>query len=250
MYWRLEALKERTRRRLNFAFAKREVKSSSPTARISFTFDDFPRSAYVNGGGILNRYSLQGTYYTAMGLMNTSNHLGEHFTPQDLMQLVHEGHEIGCHTFDHLSCPSVLGLLCRENVGRNQRAIEAVLPGYKLQNFAYPCGAVDVAAKWVLGSRFLTCRSTYSGTNEDRIDMALLLACKLYASISWESVQELIEENTRRRSWLIFYTHDVRDDPSPYGCTPEFFEAAVKCAVSSGAQILTVRGVVEQLIRA
>ena len=36
---------------------------------ISFTFDDFPRSALYTGGAILERFGLNGTYYAAFGLM-------------------------------------------------------------------------------------------------------------------------------------------------------------------------------------
>ena len=36
---------------------------------ISFTFDDFPRSALLNGGAILKRMGLTATYFTAMGLI-------------------------------------------------------------------------------------------------------------------------------------------------------------------------------------
>ena len=35
-------------------------------------------------------------------------------------------------------------------------------------------------------------------------------------------------------------THDVDDNPSPYGCTPGFFEEIVRYAVNSGAVILPV----------
>ena len=54
-------------------------------------------------------------------------------------------------------------------------------------------------------------------------------------------MEGLILENAKRKSWLIFYTHDVRPEPSRYGCTPELLEAAVSSAVHSGSRILTVR---------
>ena len=39
---------------------------------ISFTFDDFPRSAIHTGGAILNRFGVAGTYYAAFGLVDQS----------------------------------------------------------------------------------------------------------------------------------------------------------------------------------
>jgi len=51
----------------------------------------------------------------------------------------------------------------------------------------------------------------------------------------------LIAENLKRKTWLIFYTHDVRENPSPYGCTPELMEQTVSCAVRSGCRVLTIQ---------
>src|SRR5580704_12505984 len=69
---------------------------------ISFTFDDFPRSALLAGGAILNRYGLAGTYYAALGLMGEQAPTGQLFVSSDLTTLLDRGHELGCHTFSHL----------------------------------------------------------------------------------------------------------------------------------------------------
>ena len=50
-----------------------------------------------------------------------------------------------------------------------------------------------------------------------------------------------------QKGWLIFYTHDVRPNPSQYGCTPELFEFAVSHAAHSGSRILTVEEVLREL---
>src|SRR5579872_2069244 len=74
---------------------------------VSFTFDDFPRSAYTVAGPILDKYGVRATYYVAMGLMGTENHLGEHFRREDLDSLVGDGHELASHTFGHISSRGV-----------------------------------------------------------------------------------------------------------------------------------------------
>src|SRR5664280_979153 len=68
---------------------------------ISFTFDDFPRSAFLEAGSILRRYGILGTYYVSLGLMGKQSPLGPMFQAEDLKELVHLGHELGCHTFGH-----------------------------------------------------------------------------------------------------------------------------------------------------
>ena len=55
-----------------------------------------------------------------------------------------------------------------------------------------------------------------------------------------EAVKDVINQSTRASGWLIFATHDIREDPSPYGCTPEFFEEVVQWSLDSGARILPV----------
>ena len=55
-----------------------------------------------------------------------------------------------------------------------------------------------------------------------------------------EAVKSLIDQNAHARGWLIFATHDVCEDPSPFGCTPDFFEQVVQWSGESGARILPV----------
>ena len=54
------------------------------------------------------------------------------------------------------------------------------------------------------------------------------------------AIRNVIDQNRRDRGWLIFATHDISDSPTPWGCTPDFFNDIVKTAVNSGAQILPV----------
>jgi hypothetical protein len=50
----------------------------------------------------------------------------------------------------------------------------------------------------------------------------------------------MIDEAVTKAAWLIFYTHDVSDAPTQYGCTPKLFEYAVQTAASK-AEVLTIR---------
>src|SRR5947209_11228992 len=79
--------------------------SSQPPLKpiVSFTFDDFPRSALTVAGKILDNYNVCGTYYAAMGLMGKITEVGEMFDSRDLKHLVAAGHELACHTFDHVA---------------------------------------------------------------------------------------------------------------------------------------------------
>lgn len=212
---------------------------------VSFTFDDFPRTAYSEGGSILERFGARGTYYAAFGLMNTSNELGEQFRPQDIDSLLEKGHELASHTFNHISSRSVSCAAFCADVKKGSEAVEEA-SGVDSANFAYPFGHVTLQTKRALAS-LTSARSIVSGFNGPEIDLNLLRANSLYGNLdAVERVEELVAENAKRNTWLIFYTHDVRPDPSAFGCTPGLLEMAVSCAARSGSRILTVQQALQE----
>ncbi len=214
---------------------------------ISFTFDDFPRTAYSVGGAILEKFGARGTYYVTGGLMNASNELGDLFVSGDLSSLVEEGHELGTQTFHHTSCRSVSFGEFRNDVQLGMRAVEKT-KGHNSTNFAYPYGHVTLRTKKVLGPCLTSSRSVIPGFNGPEVDLNLLRANRLYGDRDqFASVEKLILQNTKQKSWLIFYTHDVCPRPSEYGCTPALLEFAVSLAASRGGRILTVRQVLAEI---
>jgi peptidoglycan/xylan/chitin deacetylase (PgdA/CDA1 family) len=220
---------------------KRIVVAQNRAPIVTFSFDDFPRTAYSAGGEILEKYGVRGTYYTAWGLRNTTNELGEQFRSQDVEALLEKGHELASHTFHHISCRAVSYATFADDVEDGRKAITEAA-GVDSGNFAYPFGDVTFEGKRSLGPGLTSARGIFGGLNGAEIDLNLLRANSLYGGLEgMASVEELIRENAARKSWLIFYTHDVRENPSAYGCTPALFAAAVDCAMRTGARVLTVQ---------
>ncbi|MFZ0806619.1 MAG: polysaccharide deacetylase family protein, partial [Candidatus Sulfotelmatobacter sp.] len=177
---------------------------------MSFTFDDFPRSAYSTGGAILEAHGARGTYYVTVGLMNASNELGELFVEDDLRPLMEKGHELGTQTFHHSSCRSVPLVSFRDDVRKGMKAVEE-LAGHNSTNFAYPYGHVTIRSKKALGSVLTSSRTIIPGLNGPDVDLNLLRANRLYGDVEMsQQIQDLISENVKQKGWLIFYTHDVR----------------------------------------
>lgn len=215
---------------------------------VSFTFDDFPRTALTVGGQILNSHGCSGTYYVAIGLMSAANHLGDQFRPGDLDTLLRNGHELASHTFGHVSCRSVSGLVFRREIEKGRCAIEEITGRRDSGNFAFPFGDVTLSAKRLAGQSAVSSRGNWRGLNGPTVDLNLLRANSLYGDCEkCAQVEDLILENERRRSWLIFYSHDVCSAPSQFGCTPQLLEFAVSFALKRGARILTVAEVVTEL---
>ena len=230
-----------TRRKALCALARRDVSLPCDRPLISFSFDDFPRTALTVGGAILQDSGVRGTYYAAPGLISTQNHLGEHFCTDDLLNLLATGHELGTHTYSHVSARA-LGLASYvDEVEKGYQAL-AEMPGLRVtRHFSYPFGEITLRVKRAIGPRMQSCRGIYPGLNGPRVDLNLLRANRLYGDVAGSLAAEaLINENSRAQSWLIFYTHDVRTNPSPYGCTPALLTNVVRAAVKSGARIATV----------
>jgi len=207
---------------------------------VSFGFDDFPRSAYLVAGRILETYGGRGTYYVAPGLMGTSEDLGELCHLEDLHSVLEKGHELGTQTFQHSSCRTVSLNVFQEDVQKGIRELQQ-LTGVETLHFAYPYGHLSLATKRRLGPVLRSSRSIFPGINGSELDLNLLLANRIYGDLgNSRQIEDLILRNAQQKGWLIFYTHDVRPNPSEYGCTPEIFEFAVSTAVKSGNRILTI----------
>lgn len=216
---------------------------------VSFTFDDFPRTALTVGGHILKTFGSRGTYYAATSLMNKSNHLGDQFRKADLDVLLKDGHELATHTFSHISCRSVSCSKFRMEVDKGRRSLEELTGQSSFGNFAFPFGEVTLNAKREIGLAMASSRGIWGGLNGPTADLNLLRANSLYGGLDKRAhVRALILENERQKSWLIFYSHDVGGLPSPYGCTPALLEFALSFALSRGTRIATVADVVAELV--
>jgi len=221
-------------------FRRRLASQTVPRPIVSFTFDDFPRSALTAGGEILGEYGVRGTYYVAMGLLGKRTAVGEMFDETDLERLVGLGHELACHTLDHTICSnltaSALAASCREN----QRRIAKLLGKRPTDSFSFPEGVVTLTAKAALGCMYTTCRTIEPGVNRDPADLAFLRAFRVYSTSGLRGLHEVIRRNQDENGWIVLYTHDVGTSPSAYGCTPIEFREMVRCAVDSGADVLPV----------
>ena len=229
-------------------FFKRPFTINSPVPLISFTFDDFPRSALHTGGAILKRFDVRGTYYASFGLMGKRAPTGEMFLSEDVKTLLEEGHELGCHTFAHCDAWETETNVFEDSVRKNQLALSELAAGACFKTLSYPINPPRARTKRNIAKYFMCGRGGGQTFNVGTADLNYLRAFFLEKSRNHpEVVRSLIDQNRRARGWLIFATHDVCKDPTPFGCTPEFFEEIVGYAVASGARILPVIKVWEAL---
>lgn len=185
---------------------------------VSFCFDDFPASA-ASGAQILEEFGDRGTFYTCFPFAGQGNINGPIATLPQIKALALRGHEIGCHTGGHLDCALTAARKVEDSCRLNRRmAKESGIP--PLVHFAYPEGGVSPASKKLIRSLYTTARSVLPGVNKGVCDSHFLKATALYGSRA-VLVPGLIEQVAREGGWLILYTHDVADHPSPFGTTRE-----------------------------
>jgi peptidoglycan/xylan/chitin deacetylase (PgdA/CDA1 family) len=215
---------------------------------VSFTFDDFPQSALSVGADILERFGARATYYVAMGLENTVNDLGVQFRRDDLDQAVSRGHELAIHGYQHLSARRTpVNAFVRDVVRCEAEMRQQVSAGVS-RNFAYPYGEVTLATKHKLGPLMTSSRGTCGGLNGPDVDLNLLRANRLYGDVKQlESIKQLIVQTQCEASWLLFYTHDVAERPSKFGCTPGLLESTASFAAERGCKFMTVADVVNRI---
>jgi peptidoglycan/xylan/chitin deacetylase (PgdA/CDA1 family) len=204
------------------AVRRREFRLPEGEPLISFSFDDSPLSALQMGGTILKSYGICGTYYVAMGLLGTSSAgMGPYFGAAELKILLKDGHELGSHTFSHISCRATSLSDFEADVMKGKEAVERVTGGGPSHHFSYPYGHATWRAKVMIGPRLASCRGIFPGINTSPVDLNLLRANSLYCgAFDFDTIGRLLKENSQRRGWLISYTHDISERPSPHGCTP------------------------------
>ena len=218
------------------------VRSRLDRPLASITFDDFPRSSWSEGGPILDRYDAKATYYVAGRMCGQTDNGIAYYEAEDLTNLRDAGHEIGCHTWSHEYGTGVSSPQLDADVARNDGFVREVLGDYPMTSFAYPYGDVSPRTKVLFSNKFASNRGIRAGVNAGMIDLAQLKAVGLEQR-SWTPamVEQAVAEAIERNGWIIFFTHDISDDPSPYGATPAMLEHALETLTVAQVDILPVK---------
>ena len=235
----MTGLLDRVLDKLYLTCGEKTVDLETERGIVSFTFDDFPASALHNAAPILEDAGWRGTYYTCGGILGEGSGSGTLATAEEVDDCLARGHEIANHTLSHCNCSQSDAATIRREIADNS----AALPAAATKNFAFPFGAANVRERRIAKDLVATARGVQHGINGRETLVKDLLANPIYTDAGLEKLYDLIAENSERRGWLIFYTHDVTDEPSPYGCTPEDFSAIVAAVASTDMEVLTVEQV-------
>lgn len=231
---KLQRLSART-----FARSPLRIELSAPL--VSFTFDDFPKSAATTGAACLEAQGWRGTYFAAGGFKGQTTHHGAMFDDDDLERLSAKGHELACHSFSHIDAASSRESRFLEDVQRNTEYFESHGLA-KAETFAFPYGEATPGLKRALIRRYSGLRGVRPGINRGNADRALLKAVPLDGGLAGlQRAVDAVRDTARAPGWLIFYGHDVQDMPTDWGCTPEFLSAVIDAVAAIQAHVLPMK---------
>jgi peptidoglycan/xylan/chitin deacetylase (PgdA/CDA1 family) len=201
------------------------------TPMVSFTFDDVPKSAATVGAAILDAHDVHGTFYVIGSQVGAAAPLWDMVDGEDVIALHRGGHEIACHTFSHKRACDLDAETLSAEIARNQQYLRSLDASIRIENFAYPFGYGSFVRKRQLKTVFKSCRSIVPGVNSGDVDLQFLRAMPLIDQrIDRDGIERAFDEAQTANGWLIFYTHDVADEPSPYGCSPALLTEALEAA--------------------
>jgi peptidoglycan/xylan/chitin deacetylase (PgdA/CDA1 family) len=241
MHPALSVLKGRVANRLARHLRRAPFRLRNAGPMVSFTFDDIPKSAATVGAPMLAEYGAHGTFYISGGLVDRWSGHWTGASGEEIVTLHRSGHEIACHTFSH---PRTIdlddGAMTAEHEN-NRRYLSALDPSIKIENFAYPYGLGSLARKRQLGKVFRSSRSIIRGVNSGTVDLQYLRATPLIdTDLDRDGVDRAFDEAIASNGWLIFYSHDVKAAPSPYGCSPQLLRHALEAASRRKIPMLSV----------
>jgi peptidoglycan/xylan/chitin deacetylase (PgdA/CDA1 family) len=218
------------------------VRSRAEQPMASITFDDFPKSAWSIGGPILARYDARATYYAAGRFCGLSEDGIDYFDEDDLLAVRRAGHEIGAHSFEHRMAPDLTRADLLADADRNAAFLAGHLGDDGVSSYAYPYGEASPRSKAALASRFASARGIAKGVNAGLVDLAELKAIPLEHR-RWrpEEIDDAIARAKGSAGWLIFFTHDICETPSPFGGTPEMLTYVLERLTAEGIEILPVK---------
>lgn len=238
----------KVRRRVTQLRRARPAQLRFDAPMLSICFDDFPCSAAHAGATILEANGARGTFYAAVGMSGRDGPCGENFDAEDARALHRRGHEIACHTFTHADCARRSVFETLQDLAHNRDALTAMgLPAP--QTLAYPYGETTIALKKALPPRFACARGVSPGLNLDAVDLLQLRAIPLFGAGAMTRALRALGVTARRRAWMIAFTHDVGDSPSPWGTTRADLERLLAAAHQHGVTVLPVRAALSRSTR-
>jgi peptidoglycan/xylan/chitin deacetylase (PgdA/CDA1 family) len=237
-------LDAKIRRRLVQYRQPRKAKLRLDRPVVSITFDDVPKSAFVNALPLMEARGWLSTLYIATGLLDSDTHMGRICARDDVYTAFEAGHEVAAHSHLHRDYAQMEHTAM---VADNRRSLQIFdqmdIP--KPRAFAWPYGEATRDGKAEMSRQYQTLRGIRGVTHRGSVDLNQLGSYALFSN-EISKVEAALAALEKKPGWLTLFTHDVCDTPSDWGCTTAEFAAVLDKIEASGAQVLPVTTCVER----
>ena len=240
------ALRHKVARRLTPLMARRSVEVRLARPVVCFTFDDAPASVIENALPLMEARGWKATVYVSTGLIGQETHHGRMMKESEIGEVAARGHEIGAHGHTHTD-PSVRPVAEVEREARINRATFARLGVPEPVSYAWPYGQTRADLKRAMSQHYTSLRGISSATHRRRVDLNQVGSWKLFSSTVGACLREL-DRVEKRPGLMTLFTHDVREDCSEWGCSPDDFARVVKRVEEMDADVVTVGEAVGALL--
>ena len=214
---------------------------------VTFTFDDVPETALTEGARLLEQAKARGTFYISTALLGRRTAHWTVIDAEGVRELHRGGHEIGLHGHAHVPVGLRGDREFAADIARNRETLRSIDPSALAENFAYPYGLASFARKLRLSKLVRSSRGVESGVNSGTIDAQFIRSVALgEASIGYAELERYLDQAIDNNGWLVFFTHDVGDAPSPYGVSRRMLDYAIEASIRRGIDILTLNAALDR----
>ena len=208
---------------------------------VSFTFDDVPESALSAGADILEKAGVYGSFYISTALMGRRTRYWTVLGADGVLELHRRKHEICLHGHVHLPVTIRSAVEFDEDLALNRKTLKSIDRSIEPNNFAYPYGQISFSKKLQLAGLVRSSRGIVPGINKGFVDSQHIKSVPLEDStLSYDEVDRLIEQTAINNAWLVFFSHDVSDTPSPFGVSKRFLDYTVSKALRRGLDVVSM----------
>ncbi len=209
---------------------------------IIFTFDDGHFSDHEVVYPLFEERRIQGVSYINPDFQDRE--VEGYMSWEQVKELDDAGWDIECHTYSHpdLTDLSEVDILREMHQVDNAFLANGLVPP---EHHAYPYGAWNEDVQRIVGEARGTLRTTQEGINTYPFDLSELKSpCLCY---EMEVLKGYVDEVVSEGGLLIFYTHDVQENPWNWGIETNKLVEIVDYALDREVEIITLSELMERM---
>ena len=201
---------------------------------VSINFDDNFLSVYENALPILDKAGFKSSQYVITGYMGKKGYMSK----EQILEMYHDGHEIGPHTRNHSRLAELNESQMREEIIGSKVDLKNI--GIDSKTFAYPYGSFnELAKKIVMENGYVGARITQPLLNDKSSDRFLLKRQRVELVTSFDEVKSSIDKAINEKKWLILVFHKIDNSGEAISISKELFEKIVSYLEEKKVPVVT-----------